>query len=392
MKKIILALASLLTGMATAEVLFVPLKKDTIDASEYALCHKAYLKHHFPLNTVSADGQLSAGSIKADPAQEIESINKSLQFNKLPIRAIYMPTTLYELLALKKSREFLDQVDDIFAHSLQESHQFLDLEKSPFLIEAHRQINNYILSQLEEVAAKQYILGAPSWLDVLKKYHRNRGFVLPTAQIMERPVFREVENIHELAAIVSHELEAYKNKRLLLWRASHNTALLPEEQTEKRSISFSASVFAGILNDSGSTGGSCFATRTNIYSHALCPERAVYHDENAQTPLVISLPRNATLLDSMLVVQPCSTLQALLQHGEYFHPRTRFYSPLRTQSFHRIESIEGFFSEECDCTQTPCIHNRLYQAYNSPIEDTAAYTQALELLEKNTQVADLSTY
>lgn len=349
-----------------AEVLFVPQSGTEIDANTHKKCQRNFHLSVFPFNAYDSHQTFSTEKLLGDNKTELSTLNLALQKSLVKARAVHIPTTVYELFALKYAtahsesfilEDFLDNRQPI---------DFVHTEYSESFKALHREVNNYILKEIAKMCPLTELAFEFDWVALLKAYHYRHHFYLPNVDIHGVEDKKEITNIHYLADITQQEELARREKKLLLWHTKKSKRAVEAEFNQ--SSGFASSLFSGFFYDNSEIAGTCAATKSDVLDITI--EKEVKPSATKKELLyTLTIDRHEKkLIEDTLIFPPCSALQSMLQRGDFYHPRTKFLQSKPGISSARIQIIEPFEDEWCSCETSKCIHNKLYKIYASHAE------------------------
>jgi hypothetical protein len=333
MKKLCLALLFLGASL-NAETIFHKKDGTEITPDEHKVLYNILIKYQFPASTMF-------GVYVAD---ELKAMNDAIK-KELPdsgIEATFMPTTLYQLFAIYFISQNLYNLDQASSGVFKPSQNkrtpgfsiaqkitpetFATVMKDKRIIDFHRTINNYILSDLKAVH-----LSVPKNVDdsyaiidkflqfIITRYPSTTGGFFTS-------LFPDAQKDYRLNLIkraLEIEYKAYEADKLPIYRTSPQVDSASDAEVKEKSrygehfkgwwsLSFSQSLLAGSIADPSACALTLlFGAKNGTVCYAVFIDKKSYFNGPQK---------------NLFFIPPCTALVDLLGSGEFFHARSKIPS------------------------------------------------------------------
>ena len=283
-KKLFLFSFLLISTFADAETLFYKKDGSPITPQEHEILYKIMLETQFPMS--AAYGNYYDDEIKAMNEKIRAQFQKKVwpfAFSRpVEIEATFIPTALYELLAIKFINDNLNNLAQATNHVLSFSRttnckninlnleldrlysaidNFNRINRDTRMVKWHLNINNYILKNIMHKIS--FPLQFNDVLKILEKF----DFMEILSSLCPQSTPIDFYSIFKRAIAI--EYQAQNTDKFVLYRGSdfiddyHDQSLRPN-----RSISFGASLLGGFLGQFG-TCAYCYMTTNTIFGKKL---------------------------------------------------------------------------------------------------------------------------
>lgn len=407
MKKIILLITLILSPhVIKTETLFVKADGSPLTPDEHAIAYKIMLENQFPMS-------IRYGKYTQDEFDEMsQKIAPLLPTANITLQ--FIPTTLYQLLALKFIQDHFsplagplksDSDDQLFIATggmlksnppttikTRTPHYFVvrankilknspDNQNSLFTKEIliplqifHLNVNNWINKTLAEKS-----LNTSFHANALKALNEfNFESINLTPGLRKYPIRKSI-----MQQAITIEFDAFKKNQFVLYRGA---STLDFERPEKndininRSISFGASLLGGCLFDNEPADADGYRGAC-AYSYICCISKH---------PYALPIDKNSYAngpLDTMFIIPAIPTLLEILCQGEEYHPRSKIADIEKTISGYDDTNKENISMLQIKTNQLPRItHKKNIDALTvekKPTPPRVVYSQMLQYIKEH---------